>query len=93
MLWREMTERAMQLRKFPADRYLEVRYESVVKDSISEWLRIKNFLGASSGSNFKKVLKTAFSSSVGIAKKNQSAQMLNEAADVAGPLLNVLGYD
>lgn len=93
MLWREMTERAMLLNGLPSHRYLEVRYESVVKDPIAEGLRIRDFLGACSGSSYSKVLKTAFLSSVGISKKNQSQQMLGEAAKVAGPLLSSLGYN
>jgi hypothetical protein len=93
MLWREMTERAMLLSGLPSHRYLEVRYESVVKDPIAEGLRIRDFLGACSGSSYSKVLKTAFLSSVGISKKNQSQQKLGEAAKVAGPLLSSLGYN
>jgi hypothetical protein len=93
MLWREMTERAMLLRALPAHRYLEVRYEEVVNDPIAEGLRIRDFLGASSGSSYSKILKTAFFSSVGISKTNQSSRMLCEAAEVAGPLLSALGYD
>ena len=93
MLWREMTERAILLRALPSHRYLEVRYESIVKDSVSEGLRIRDFLGASSGSRYLKILKTAFLSSVGISKTNQSHQMLGEANKFAGPLLSSLGYD
>lgn len=92
-LWREMTERAMALSGFvSADRYLEVRYESIVKDPIKEGWRIKEFLGLKSRRSYETVLKRAFSGSIGISKRNQSAEKLAEATAIAGPLLASLGY-
>lgn len=93
-LWKEMTERALLLASiFPGSRYLEVRYENIVKNPVEEGMRIRSFLGKSARASYARMLGSAYSSSIGISKANQNAQMMSEAMGIAGPLLSSLGYD
>jgi hypothetical protein len=93
-LWREMTERALGLRSLvPTNRYLELRYEDVVRNPSIEGMRIKDFLGRPASSGFSRALDRAFSTSIGVAGKNQDAEKLKQATNIAGPLLESLRYE
>ena len=92
-LWKEMTTRSMDLKEHIApNRYLEVRYEDIAVNPIKESKRIEKFLGRKTEKNFERNLKKIHSKSLQISQKNQSAEKLNEAMQVAGELLIKLGY-
>lgn len=92
-LWREMTARARRLRTvLPAERYLEIRYEDLVREPQLWGARLLNFLGRPDSRLFRRKLGKAFQGSVRISKKNQSEARRAEAERIAGDLLRDLGY-
>lgn len=94
LMWAEMVTRARELRQVVAkERYLEIRYEDFVQDPVKISHAILQFLGSESNPRVNAQLKKAFSSSIGINKKNSSEDKVRRAEKIAFPLLQELGYN
>jgi hypothetical protein len=92
-MWREMVSRVIACgRQIGPERYLELRYESVVREPLKNAERILNFLKLSASGSLLNRLKRGHSASIGIGRKRQTANALNDAGRIAGPLLDTLGY-
>jgi len=92
-MWREMTERALQLRdRTGADRYFEIKYEDFVADPLAQGKRIGEFLGKDVGRAMKRKLKKAYTSSVKVGSRSTDRGRIEEANALAGDLLARLGY-
>jgi hypothetical protein len=93
MMWREMVQRARQLKAIlPEERYLEIQYEQFVQSPIEHGQRIRTFLGAEDSTAFHKKLNRAFKSSINISKRNQDEAKQQEGEAIAKQLLEELGY-
>jgi hypothetical protein len=93
-MWKEMVSRVIECsRSIDSERYLELRYESVVSnpDAIAEL--ILGFLGSEASGRLSRKLRKPRKVTVGIAKKRQSHETLDEATQIAGDLLRQLGYE
>jgi len=96
MAWRLFTEAA--LRDGPVlgpERYLELRYESLVRDPDTEGLRILEFLGIerpASRDAFLRVVRTAETGSVGSWRSAFDETALEHLLLDSGALLERLGY-
>ncbi len=93
--WRRFTEAALGgLAGLPADRSIEVRYESVVHDPAGTARLLADFLGASPAGH--QVLRAALAEArPGSVGRWRSALGEDEVVDVereTGPLLTLLGY-
>lgn len=75
-----------------AERYLEIRYEDLVREPQLWGDRLLAFLGRPDSRLFRRKLGKAFQGSVRISKKNQSEARRAEAERIAGDLLRELGY-
>jgi hypothetical protein len=96
MAWRLFTEAA--LRDGPAlgpHRYLELRYESLVRQPIAEGTRILDFLGvhdSAARAAFLGAVEHADPGSVGSWQRTFDETQLDQLLADAGPLLERLGY-
>lgn len=92
-MWREMVSRVQNCGKqVGGGRYLELRYESIVSQPQENAEGILRFLGFDTSRSLLRRLGHGRVDSVGIGRKNQSAQFLDEAQAIAGPLLHSLNY-
>ena len=92
-LWREMVNRSISLgRALPPKRYLQIRYEDLAAGEESAGRSVRQILGAPDTRKYQRALTEAHSRSVGIAGREQSTERLDEAQEIAGPLLRELGY-
>lgn len=92
-LWKEMTIRCRSLKGILGyDRYFEIRYEDFVSDPTKHGHEIRRFLKKPSSTSFRRRLNRAFTASTNISKKNQAEDLLNESLEIAGDLLEELGY-
>ena len=91
-MWREMTQRSLQLRALGEARYLEIRYEDFVSQPTENGRNIAKFMGKEFNSELQNHLKKAYTSSVSISQKNQDEARLGQANEIAAPLLKQLGY-
>ena len=92
MLWKTMTERAMQLGNLGPSRYREVRYEDLVANPVEEGARIAGLLSLDVAPAYRNRLGKARSDSVGISRRNARGPRATDDVAVAG-LLCRLGYD
>jgi hypothetical protein len=93
MLWREMTRRIIAASsQLPAERYLEVRYEDMIRDQAGTAKAITAFLGGSDTRPLERALAQAHGTSIGLHRKNQSASEIAMAERIVGPFLAELGY-
>lgn len=94
--WRRHTEAALHsARHLPDNRYLELRYESLVATPWKEADRLLHFLdmdGDARGDEFREAMSNARNNSVGRWKQQLSEDDLKEVLDEAGELLKRLGY-
>jgi hypothetical protein len=93
--WRRFTEAALDgLARLPAQRTLEVRYESVVSDPPGAAALLGDFLGASAAGNeaLRAGLAGARTESVGRWRKVLGERELRDVEREIGPLLAQLGY-
>jgi Sulfotransferase family len=93
--WRRFTEAALDgLAGLPAERALEVRYESVVSDPAGAALLLGDFLGASAAGNeaLRAGLARARTESVGRWEKVLGEPEIRDVEREIGPLLTQLGY-
>jgi hypothetical protein len=93
LLWREMTARAMALGRIAPDRYIELRYEDLVRDPVGRGRALVEHIGRPFDRPARRAFERAFARSVGVARRNQPAELTRKAADIAGPLLRTLGYE
>ena len=91
-MWKEMTERSLQLRALGEARYLEIRYEDFVAQPMENGRNIAKFMGKEFNSELQNHLKKAYTSSVSISQKNQDPKRIEQANSVAAELLEQLGY-
>lgn len=92
-MWTEMVSRAREVRnEVDSSRYLELRYEDFVKDPFSEAERIFRFLGLEMNRSVKQQLKKAYSTSIGVNKKNASSLEVGNMRTDGYSLLQDLGY-
>ena len=71
LMWREMTTQAIALRSLGPERYLEVRYEDLVRDQ-SRWAAaVVKFLGREFDRRAKRAFGRGHTQSVGVAGRNQ----------------------
>lgn len=92
-LWKEMTIRCRKLKDTLDDtRYYEIKYEDFVSDPIKYGHEIRKFLAKPDSTYFRKRLGRAFTTSSNISKRNQPKDLLDESVNIAGDLLNELGY-
>jgi hypothetical protein len=92
-MWREMVSRIQECgQRLGATRYLEVRYEEVVREAQSSAAKIIGFLGFQPSRALHRKLRKGRATSIGISARNQSPERRAEATAVAGTLLNRLGY-
>ena len=93
LLWREMTARAQALRALGSERYLELRYEDLVRDP-DQWSEaIVKFLGRDIDRHIRRAFNRGHTQSVGVSGKNQSEEARTKANAIAGDLLRSLGYE
>ncbi len=93
-MWKEMVSRALKCASsIDWQRYLELRYESVVTQPVETASKILRFLGFESNRRMINRLKRTRSSTIGIAERRQSPERLDEAWRIAGDLLGQLGYE
>lgn len=93
LMWAEMVSRARELRHIvKKERYFEIKYEDFVQNPVYHAQQILEFLGATSNKRMKSQLGKAFSSSIGINKKNSFTAEVIKAEKIAFPLLEELGY-
>lgn len=94
LMWAEMISRAREIRNaLGEDRYFEVKYEDFVIDPLAVSDQILKFLGVASNKRMTAQLKKAFSTSIGINKKNNSKVRVEQVGGPAYALLQELGYD
>ncbi len=94
LMWAEMISRAREIRNTVGqDRYFEVKYEDFVREPLAVSEKILQFLGSASNKRMNAQLKKAFSSSIGINKKNSSKVRVDQVGGPAYALLQELGYD
>lgn len=94
LMWAEMVSRAREIRNTVGkDRYFEVKYEDFVIDPLAVSDQILKFLGVASNKRMYVQLKKAFSTSIGINKKNSSKVRIEQVGAPAYGLLQELGYD
>ena len=92
-MWKEMTERSLQLRALGDARYLEMRYEDFVAQPMENGRKIAKFMGKEFNAELQNHLKKAHTSSVSISQKNQDSGRIDQANSVAAELLKQLGYN
>jgi hypothetical protein len=92
-MWQEMVSRAMDCgARLGSARYLQIRYESVVSDPLTNARNILQFLGFSLSRRAARKFATAHTASVGIGRKRSNRREVDEAAAIGGELLKQLGY-
>jgi len=92
-MWKEMVSRAIDVGEaIGPQRYLELRYESVVADPEAAGRRVLQFLGLQGANRFMGRLRKAYSSSVAVSRVRQPDARLREASQIAAPLLSRLQY-
>lgn len=92
-MWTEMVSRAREVKKeVDSSRYLEVRYEDFVQDPFTVAQDIFDFLGLKINSGVRKQLKKAYSTSIGVNKRNSSTIPLEKMRRDGYTLLQDLGY-
>jgi hypothetical protein len=92
-MWQEMVSRAMNCgTRLGSARYLQVSYESVVSDPLTNARNILQFLGFSPSRRATRKFATAHTASVGISKKRSNLREVEEATAISGGLLKQLGY-
>lgn len=93
-MWQEMVRRGMDCGdRLGSARYLQVSYESVVSDPLTNARNILQFLGFSLRRRSARKFATAHTASVGISKKRPNRREFDEAASIGGELLKQLGYE
>ena len=92
-LWKVMTERALSLRdeKYKG-RYLEIKYEDFVSAPLENMKIISDFIGKDINSKIRSVIKKSYKTSINISQHNQDTNKIKLANQIAGNLLNSLGY-
>jgi hypothetical protein len=93
LMWREMTRRARDVGRVAPDRYLEVRYEDLVREPVRWGREVVEFIGREFTPGVRRAFGRAVTSSVGIGRRNQNADRIRDAGAIAGPLLRDLGYE
>lgn len=88
-MWTECVTRARRARAIAPDRYLEVRYEELCGDPAAAARSIEAFLGLPEAPRFRRALRSARASSVGIAGRTGS---FATPSGEPGRLLRELGY-
>lgn len=93
ILWREMTERGRALAgPNYVGRYLELKYEELVTSPLEVIDCVMKFIGRRSNAKVKRRASRAFRTSIGVAEKRQGSKKIMLANDIAGELLDDLGY-
>lgn len=93
IMWREMTQRIVRAgRTLPPERFLQIRYEDMIRDRRETADQITAFLGGNDHRHLLRGLKGAHEQSIGIHRRNQPAREVDAANDVAGQLLANLGF-
>lgn len=93
MMWREMTGRIIDAgRQLPPERFLQIRYDDMIRDREATAAAITRFLGGSDDGHLQRSLRAAHEDSIGIHRKNQPAAEVAAANRIAGPLLDQLGF-
>jgi hypothetical protein len=93
-MWKEMVSRAIDVgQSLGPQRYLELRYESVVTDPEEAGRSVMQFLGVRSAGRFMNRLRKAYRTSVAVSRSHQPIERLEEARTIASSLLSRLQYD
>ncbi|WP_417735106.1 sulfotransferase family protein [Rosistilla oblonga] len=88
-MWREIVKRMKACeKKMDRNRFLELRYESVISDPVGNAEKIYEFIGLGMNRSLKRRLRAGRASSIGIAGRNQSDQRITEASAIAGETLS-----
>ena len=80
-------------RLVPPRRFVEVRYEDLVRDPQHWGQALVAFLGREFDGRVRRSVGRAFSGSVAIGRRNQPPERIRDAEAIAGSLLRELGYD
>ena len=95
-VWKRFTEAALEsINQLPAQRYLEIRYESLMFETEKSTEQLKDFLeikDLKADQDFRQAVSAANPSLSGQWKKQLSEQQLSEIYQEAKPLLSSLGY-
>ena len=95
-VWKRFTETALaSINQLPNQRYLEIRYESLVFEPEKSTEKLKNFLeieNKEAAQSFQQAISQANPSLSGQWKKQLSERQLSEIYQEANPLLSSLGY-
>lgn len=94
--WRRHVEAALAgTRSLPADRYWELRYESLAREpqrGATDLLRFLGIAATPAHAPFEQALGRARTDMIGQWREELSAEQLRQIAQEAGPLLAQLGY-
>jgi hypothetical protein len=93
LMWREMTRGAQEVGKVAPGRYLELRYEDLVREPVRWGREVAAFIGREFDRKAHRAFGRAVTASVGISRRNQDADRIRKADQIAGPLLRELGYE
>jgi hypothetical protein len=92
-MWREMTRRAQAVGRIAPGRYLELRYEDLVREPVRWGTEVAAFVGRKLDRRAHGAFGRAVTASIGISRRNQDADRIRKADAIAGPLLRELGYE
>ncbi|MEL7496258.1 MAG: sulfotransferase [Planctomycetota bacterium] len=92
--WRQCVQAAIdQLDELPSDQVLTIQYESFAEQPVSELKRIFQFLGHEvDQAELQRIAERVSSKSIGKWRSQLSEQQVVNIEEVAGDLLNQLGY-
>jgi hypothetical protein len=92
-MWKEMVSHTLDAgQTLGPQRYLELRYESVVADPTEAGRKVLEFLGLRRESRFMSRLQKAYHTSVAVSRQRQPQERLEEADAIAAALLSRLQY-
>lgn len=92
-MWREIVSRQSDRKhELGERRFLEVRYETLVRDPDATATQVLKFLGIAEDRRFRRRLAHATAKSVGISFKRQTADQIRSAERVAARCLAEFGY-
>jgi hypothetical protein len=93
-MWKDMVSRALKCgHSLDKQRYLELRYESVLTRPVETARQIVDFLDVKPSRRLLGRLKRCRPGTIGVARRRQPQASLDEANEIAGGLLQKLGYD
>ena len=92
-MWKVMVESARSLSdKIGTTRYIELRYEDLIKKPEHKINEISDFLNLKTNNKVIKRLRKVFSTSISVSKLRQEDTKLKSAYQIAGDLFSSLGY-